>query len=658
MIIKEARLRAGLQDWDQRNRLMRELNLAEGQKKQAKWCLAFLLGEKSAYRKISVHSPFPVPRDHLSTIQYLVISLDRLINNLSVQEFDGTNNPFTLRKLEDIRFKVLNYFNHHFELGTEDVTMIREIIRIINAGLVNLGVHPNTKQMIANLLESIDLSTSRYLIDTIYPQDSTKTYPHYPALIQIGSSLKRRGMELIMKSNNNHWLLDPSNQLDKTYDFQTQYLESSDGTTIEGLWVKKKGEKKKTVVLALVGHFQTEHSYLVNDFSRFYDLFNTDIIFLNPRNYSQHAGVKATCIDDIVGDVVDYANFANKKYKHIILYGMCGGAPFMTLAAEQLEKKDRSYKVILDRTADSYSTFFKNTLQRTLEMDSAKDKTSIKKELERYIKPLTYMPNFSFNLFLSLSLSAFSILRQSLIMYLGLNFSLANRLKAIPAEKRLMLQAKSKKIPGKKEPEYTDIIVHPDDDMRHAFKETRHQKRIILKALTASCLSIAIKIPHEKSIHKQFMLLSEIFTACLHAIDNEKLKWPSSSDVRVGNDLHTEKLFTLKTRNETPIEQFIQAFSMFQSPRRKSVVRLHKKTLHQIYYSANLNLPDFDFTRDMAKEIKQIFDTVYDNRDFILPLAERICVGSQYDLDAVIKSLDKILETPEVNPDIYAAIHA
>lgn len=656
MIIKDARLRLGLQDWAHRNQLMRELNLADGKKKEAMWCLAFLLGEKSAYRKILRSARFSVQNSHLTIVQYFVISLDRIIDNLSVQEFDGTNNKFTLRELKETRFNVLNHFNHHYETDSERVVLIKEIIDILNKRLTDLGVHPNTQQMIANLLESIDLSAPSYLTDTIYPQDSS---PHYPALMQTGSTMQRRGLEVVMKSNNKHWLLDISNSLNKTYDFQTHYLQSRDGTTIDGLWVKKKGKKKKTVVLALVGHFQTEHSYLSDMFIRFYEFFNTDIIFLNPRNYSQHAGVKATRIEDVVSDVLAYTDFADKQYKHIILYGMCGGAPFMTLAAEKLEKTPISYKVIIDRFTDSYSTFAnKKTIERGMAL-AGTDTTSLKRGLERYVTPLRYMPDFSFNLLLNLSLHALSMTRQSLIMYLGMNFSLVDRLKTIPFEKRLVLQAKSKKIPGKSVPEYTDLIVHPEHDMRHAFKDTRHQKRVILKQLSYACLTIALKLPQSSTIYHELMRLSKIFTACLQTIDNEKLKLDSRDDEILGTDLHGEKLFELKTRNEQPIERFIQSFCLFSTNiSKKPIVKLHRKRVKEIHESVNGILPDFDFTRDMAKELKLIFDTVYDNRDFILPLAERVRSGERYDLDAVYKSLQSMLKTPEPNPEIVEAIRA
>ena len=332
-------------------------------------------------------------------------------------------------------------------------------------------------------------------------------------------------MKVIMGSNDNQWFLNRSYIVDSSYDFQTLYLCSRDGTTVDGLWLKKKGVKKKSVVLALVGHFQSEHTYLSNSQQAFYKLFNTDIIFINPRNYSQHAGIKANGINDIVSDISAFSDFASQKYKHMILYGMCGGVPFMTMAAEQLELEKKSYKVIVDRFSDSYSNIYSaRTINRNSKLYNQTDFIKFKNTLKKDFKILSYFPDFSFNLFLKLFSYGMLMTKESLMMVLGLQFSLADILKNIPFEKRLILQAKSKKIIGEDTPHYTDRVVHPLDDMRHAFKARRHQKRIVLKNLSNVCLDVAVILPAETSIYLHMMKLSEIFRACLHTIDNEKLK--------------------------------------------------------------------------------------------------------------------------------------
>lgn len=658
VLVKEERLRAGLQDWDNRNQLMRELNLTGSEDKQpaAKWCLAFLLGEKSAYHKFS---GVPLLNEYMKRVQYFIISLDRLIDNLSVQAFDGEDNETTLRRLKDIRFSVLNHYNHDSLMDYE--TAFSEILYIIQAGLADLGTHANTKKMISTLLESIDLTAVSYLTRTpLNLEEEKKAYPSYPALIQTGSVMQRIGMDVIMGSNNKHWYLDPTIKPDKTYDFQTHYLQSADGTTVDGLWVKKKGEKKKTVVLALIGHFQTENQYLSSSFGNYYDLFNTDIIFINPRNYSQHAGIKAISIEDIVSDVIAFADFASHKYKHIILYGMCGGVPFMTLAAKRLEDEGRDFKLIVDRFSDSYSTIFnKKTLRRGFDLMTSGDTLNLKRNLEKYNKVIQYIPDFSFNLFLNMYLYALSITRQSVIIYLGLNFSLADILMTIAMEKILILQAKSHKISGESVPEYTDLIIHPDHDMRHAFKERRHQQRVVLKKLAAVSLDIAVSIPRDSKVHKHLMSLFKIFTTCLHTIDNEKLKGDDGLRVVTGTDLHAYKLFELKTRNNQPINKFIQAFCLFKSGMSvKMLFNLQKIEAERLNHRLDVNLPDFDVTPELARKVKDIFDTVYDNRAFIVPLAERVSASGRYDLNATLKALDTMLKEPEPNPEKVAAMQS
>ncbi len=69
------------------------------------------------------------------------------------------------------------------------------------------------------------------------------------------------------------------------------------------------------------------------------NLFQTDVLYLNHRNYSARSTRLANNASELANDVISFVHYYLQR-KRIVLYGMCGGAATMTLVADQLSKKE------------------------------------------------------------------------------------------------------------------------------------------------------------------------------------------------------------------------------------------------------------------------------------------------------------------------------
>ena len=90
---------------------------------------------------------------------------------------------------------------------------------------------------------------------------------------------------------------------------------------------------------------------------------------------------------------------------------------------------------------------------------------------------------------------------------------------------------------------------------------------------------------------------------------------------------------------------------------KKTLYKLYKLDSSTLHYLLNINLPDFDVPDRVVQLVKEIIDTIFENREFIVPLAERVSVRGRYDLGMVLKGLASLLQdkiTP--NPEIMRAM--
>ena len=139
-------------------------------------------------------------------------------------------------------------------------------------------------------------------------------------------------------------------------------LSAADGTILDGLYVGEKNETSKTLVLSLIGHFASEHTYLANNIYKFQDLFDSDMVFINHRNFSFRSNKLACHPMDLANDIVSFVKYF--KQRDIVLYGMCGGAAQMLLAAKILSEQNIRYKIIIDRFASRYIDFIDYKTQK------------------------------------------------------------------------------------------------------------------------------------------------------------------------------------------------------------------------------------------------------------------------------------------------------
>ena len=130
---------------------------------------------------------------------------------------------------------------------------------------------------------------------------------------------------------------------------------------------------------------------------------------------------------------------------------------------------------------------------------------------------------------------------------------------SLPENDVMVLQGKSKKIPGKKYPDCTDGFLAPEIDMRHAFKVRRQDRKALLKELQDLARVIANNINVDPAMQGVFEKFTMFFLNCIRLMDNEKLRLVYEySDTT--SDIHPNKLFSLTTRDKTPIHTFLHGF--------------------------------------------------------------------------------------------------
>ena len=538
MLIRPKTLSATVRQLDQRNWLTTRLHNLNKTETHSfyKYVLSVWLGSNISYHKIETEK---FTYDTLRCVKlgyYCFLTLDK---NLSTLPPSSTASEV----LEKCFQGLLTFYNNNFLLLTKNpvefLSQFKAIIEKIEVKDKSLNdVIQKTKQICLQqfdtpfvtdeiLSPSPDKLSKIERIKTFLHRAITcaQLYPFYPNPIST----------------------------DEHYDIRKMILPARDGVLLDGLLVKTKRHESNLIVLALVGHFQTEHSYLDKSFVPFQNIFNNDIVFLNHRNYSIRAKLGAKSAHELANDVVDFAKYFRTMKKDIVLYGMCGGSAHMILAAKTLHKQNIPFKLIVDRFATKYSNFFEfKTLKRV----------QLWTELHRRIPPL-FKTIGTVALFLWIILVVIFV--RLLLLVTGTNINFGNVLRSLPEGDVLTLQAKSKKRPDDQDPEFTDLVIDPNNDIRHFIKGNRHVKRTLLKKLNHDCQQLADIFEDHENLCHIFSQLANCFKKCLELIDNEKLTLSASTGAKV-NDLHAKKLWELHTRHGVPMKNFLHGF--FSKPRK------------------------------------------------------------------------------------------
>lgn len=242
-----------------------------------------------------------------------------------------------------------------------------------------------------------------------------------------------------------------------------KYRCRGDGVILDGLLVQNNNKLSETVVLALVGHFQSEDKWHTH--ADYQVMFDSDVVFIDHRNLSIRADRWAQDQEELARDVIQFVKYFQRHGKQTVLYGMCGGAAQMILAANLLTKEKIPFKLVIDRFFSKYTNFFDIiTITRWFVNSTNRGRLLL----------LMLMPFYAI----------IKALIKLNVLLAKANYNFAERIRALPENDVLILQAKSKRHADKPEPDYTDFFVHPKNDIRFALKDRRQLHKKILRNLS------------------------------------------------------------------------------------------------------------------------------------------------------------------------------
>lgn len=635
MLISTTILESALSHFNDRNNLIKQLDLSSDNDKNSfyKLVLAFWLGSNITRDKIIKH-PLYLKCEAFVDLGYsCILVLDKQMSLLK-------KNSLAYKILQRTLFEIIRHYNNNYQLLTQSPQTlfsffshtVEKIDSKVCENISHRKILEITKNACLTELSRSPNSSPHGLLATQVSNDVTSLMKVNP--FNMGVAINK-----LITENFNKELFFPR-QIKPTTDKHITHkllIPAWDGIVLEGLSVKERKKTTNTVILALIGHFQTEHHYLNASFHEFQELFGTELVLINHRNYSNRSNKFANSAEDIAKDVIAFVNHFRGKNKKIVLYGMCGGAAHMILAAHMMLKQKTPFKLIIDRFSQKYINFvdFK-TLSR------AKDfSISNGQDCSRLLPGYKYCPSLMPYLLILFFLLLF-ILVQIALAITKTNIDFVKLVRMIPEEDLLILQAKGEKIADLRKPLFTDIIVHPENDMRAAVKDKRKQKKNILKNLCEHCLHAAGQAVFSTEMQKIFLQLFHCFDQCLQLISNEKLMEDSITNHPV--DLHSKKLYTLTTRNKLAISQFIRGFFK-QSPKMHAhlldSIKPHSSqhivdALKQIYGnhpSIHSNLLQF------ANHLTLLLKYMKANELFISCMADRLSATQLTDLNASINAL-------------------
>ncbi|AMP89406.1 hypothetical protein [Legionella pneumophila] len=635
MLVSNTILKAALSHFNDRNNLIKQLDLSSDNDKNSfyKLVLAFWLGSNITRDKIIKH-PLYIKCEAFIDLGYsCILVLDKQMSLLK-------KNSLAYTILQRALFEIIRHYNDNYLLLTQNPKILfsffSHTIEKIDSKVCEDISHQKILEMTQNAclaeLSHPPNSPPHGLLATRVSNDVTSLKKVNP--FNMGVAINK-----LITENFNKELFFPR-QIRPTPNKHITHkllIPAWDGIVLEGLSVKERKKTTNTVVLALIGHFQTEHHYLNASFDEFQELFGTELVLINHRNYSNRSNKFANSAEDIAKDVIAFVNHFRQKNKKIVLYGMCGGAAHMILAAHMMLNQKIPFKLIVDRFSQKYINFvdFK-TLSRARDFSISKGQ-----DCSRLLPGYQYCPSLMPYLLILLFLLLFVLVKTALVLT-KTNIDFAKLVRMIPEEDLLILQAKGEKIAALKRPLYTDMIVHPENDMRAAVKDKRKHRKTILKNLCEHCLHAAGQAVFSTEMQKIFLQLFQCFDQCLQLISNEKLMEDAVTNYPV--DLHSKKIYTLTTRNKLPVSQFIRGF--FKQPSKKHIhliesIKPHTSqhivdALKQMYVnhpSIHSNLLQF------ANHLALLLQDMKANQLFISYMADHLSATQLSDLSEPLNAL-------------------
>lgn len=608
MLINATVLKNALVDLNVRNELIKELDLTPDNHplKDERLIFALWLGSNSIAQRINKCSYYS------HTGYYFFLVLDKQISSLYRDHTVGA------KILIQAQQKLLAGYNEHYELLTTQpeklFNFFAESIQKLNTSLCSsseLLTITQTQQLCLKVLRHLDAPCRNSVIN---PRGS---------FLHNLNNLNQFANRMITADAKLHPYTGVP--LTSAHYLCTKYfLRAADGMLLDGFYVKKRKTSSPYLVLILIGHFQAENNYLWNSFIRINKLFDTDVLFINHRNYALRSAKKAIAIDELVQDVLSFATHLYEKRKKIVLYGMCGGAAHMILAAQRLAAQQLPFKLILDRFSQKYihwSDYKSHQLRR--EVDGT---------------PTFHIKN-GIRLFGHLLL--FSILLLILpILKLDIDFGAI--IQELPENDVLVLEARGKKHEKTRKTFLFDYYVHPQNNLRASLKEERLYKKAILHSLKEQSINLALNERTPSELHTLFCELGQHFALCLQLISNEKLTLNSYKNQTRFIDLHPEPLHSLDTRHELPISQFVQGFFKTPLTKLKSLDDLPAYSQQELEEALSSDSTITRQTQIVAGEIALLIADLLEHKNYLTHMANRLLATG---LGNMSKTLDELVNS-------------
>jgi hypothetical protein len=416
-------------------------------------------------------------------------------------------------------------------------------------------------------------------------------------------------------------------------------LPGHDGMILEGTYLGRKDQNTDTVVLVLIAQLQAEHSYLSLFIHSLPELFHATVVLINHRNFSLHSSGRAENLNEISLDIESFAHHFMSRGKSLVLYGMCGSAGPMLLAAKRLLEANIPFKIIIDRFARNYRSFYD---YKTVKRGRDWLNVSVKDPLKRSAYP-QFMQAFLVCIILNYWVRLLCLFLARIPSHFD---TIINQ---IPETDLLILQAKGPKLSPDGKPAFEDMLIHPENELRNVVKTRRNQRKSQLDSLKNRCLELKLSLKYHPSLGLVFQQLSIFFDLGLQLISNEKLTGSEFlSQSHSNKDIHAIPFSLLSTRKSPPIDKFISGF--FSKPSDPSIrhIRLLNSSLQEaIGRSFQLSHPETE-TDDLelfTQSLGSLFDEIAMHADYIANLADRLVMANMLNIADIVQTFHDMTQT-------------
>lgn len=519
--------------------------------------------------------------------------------------------------------ELFQFYNEHFELLKQPKILIHEFNVIIITKLPISTLQLEDNEIIIDIQGKLLHELSRFNtpnLNHLLPSKALVEYDdsHENYYQRFANYVVKR---MTLDDSDRHPFYPPgfSDTDNLGLRFKKKFLPAADGAILDALIAKEVHQsipyKCQFITLALVGHFPNETNYISGDIRAFQMSFFTTIAFLNHRYFTLRSfPAKTTAI--LAADVVEFAKYYHAKNKKIILYGMCGGAAHMILAALELENRHIPFRLILDRFTQHHAAF--SSPGNVLRLHQ-------------------FVPKSAYIIFLWWILIAcyYYLKYQSGLLLTGNFYHFGNLLKLIPKEKVLVLQIRKRK----GEHDFIDAFCHPADELRAAQKEARKKEKALLKKLQQVTDGLSQQFSSDPVLKQLFMNVKLGFDCMLMLIQNEKLSGDASliDPNQKCTNLHTHKILSLTTRHHFSTTRLLQGFI---APAHADTPKLFAQfaAINVDRISQTLNsLPHFPNAR--GELLVDFITTLATEKDYLSRMADRAEYTVLTDIKSALKGL-------------------